>query len=84
VLQKTSTSTRLLELLVKILGSDEAARTALRCSEADFDEWRGGITEPPWTVFERMVDLVIRYQSQQIQGHREAIQKLRSTLHPRE
>jgi hypothetical protein len=84
VLQKTGTSTRLLELLVKILGSEEATRTALRCSESDFDEWINGITEPPWNVFERMVDLVIQYQSKQIQGHREAIQKLRSALHPKD
>jgi len=81
VLQKTSTSTRLLELLVKILGSDEATRMALHCSRLDFDAWRAGITEPPWSVFERMVDLVIKHQAQQIQGHREAIQKLRAALH---
>ena len=84
MLQKTSTSTRLLELLVKILGSNEATRTALHCSESEFDEWSSGITEPPWNVFERMVDLVIQYQSRQIQGRREAIQKLRSALHPQD
>jgi len=81
VLQKTSTSTRLLELLVKILGSEEATRAALQCSKSDFDDWANGIAEPPWLVFERMVDLVIEYQSGQIQGRRNAIQKLRSTLH---
>jgi len=84
VLQKTGTSTRLLELLVKILGSTGATRTALHCSESDFDDWTSGITEPPWNVFERMVDLVIQYQSRQIQGHREAVQKLRAALHPKD
>jgi len=65
---------------VKILGSDEATRTALHCSKSDFDEWSNGITEPPWTVFERMVDLVIEYQSQQIRTHREALEKWRATI----
>jgi hypothetical protein len=69
MLHKTSISTRVLELLVKILGSDEAARTALQCSEADINEWRTGITEPPWIVFERMVDIIIDHQKKQIAEH---------------
>jgi hypothetical protein len=74
----------LLQLLVKILGGDEATRAALRCSESDFREWKNGTAEPPWNVFERMVELVIQHQSEQIQHHREAIQKLRSILHAKE
>jgi hypothetical protein len=81
VLQKTSTSIRLLELLVKILGSPEEVRIALHCSESEWDQWIHGSEEPPWTVFERMVDIVILYQSKEIQAHRQAVQKLRSALH---
>ena len=84
MLQKTSTSIRLLELLVKILGGTEEARIALHCSETEWDQWIHGSEEPPWTVFERMVDLVIQHQAQQIQGHREAIQRLRTALHSRD
>lgn len=80
MLQKTSTNTRLLELLVKILGSTEATRAALHCTDSDFDDWINGIAEPPWTIFERMVDLVIEYQSKQIHGQREALKKWRATL----
>jgi hypothetical protein len=29
-----------------------------------------------------MVDIVILYQSKEIQAHREAIQKLRAAMHP--
>jgi hypothetical protein len=79
VLQKTSTSIRLLELLAKILGTAEVARVALHCSETEWDQWIHGTEEPPWTVFERMVDIVILYQSKEIKAHREAVQKLRST-----
>jgi 2-phospho-L-lactate transferase/gluconeogenesis factor (CofD/UPF0052 family) len=82
MLQKTSTSIRLLELLVKILGSTEDARIALHCSEKEWDQWIHGSEEPPWTVFERMVDIVILYQSKEIQAHHQAVQKLRSALHP--
>jgi hypothetical protein len=82
MLQKTSTSIRLLELLVKILGSAEEARVALHCSETEWDQWIHGSEEPPWTVFERMVDIVILYQSKEIQAHREAVRNLRSALHP--
>jgi hypothetical protein len=59
-------STRVLELFVKILGSDEAARTALRCSQADINEWSTGITEPPRTAFERMVKIIVDHQKKQI------------------
>jgi hypothetical protein len=31
-----------------------------------------------------MVDIAILYQSKEIQAHREAIQKLRSALHPKD
>jgi hypothetical protein len=84
VLQKTSTSIRLLELLVKILVNTEEARVALHCSEREWEQWIHGSEEPPWTVFERMVDIVILYQSKEIQGHREAIQKLRAALRARD
>jgi hypothetical protein len=39
-----------------------------------------GISEPPWTIFERMVDLVIEYQSQQIRATHEALNKWRATI----
>jgi hypothetical protein len=43
-------------------------------------DWTNGISEPPWTIFERMVDLVIEYQSQQIRANREALNKWRATI----
>jgi hypothetical protein len=49
-------------------------------TRSDFADWTNGISEPPWTIFERMVDLVIEYQSQQIRANREALNKWRATI----
>ena len=77
VLTKTSTSTRLLELTTAILGSDAEVRKALQCTEADLASWRDGITEPPWTVFERMLDIVLDYQAKDVTAKLEALRKAR-------
>jgi hypothetical protein len=79
MLQKTSTTTRLLELLVAILGSTEAAREALQCSESEFESWLRGLQEPPWPKFERMIDMVVEYQSKAMEQRRDALRALHTT-----
>jgi hypothetical protein len=34
--------------------------------------------EPPWIVFERMVDMLIEHHAKQIDGQREALRQLRA------
>jgi hypothetical protein len=77
VLTKTSTSTRLLELTTAILGSDAEVRKALQCTEADIASWRNGVTEPPWTAFERMLDIVLEYQAKDVAAKLDALRKAR-------
>ena len=77
VLTKTSTSTRLLELTTAILGSEAEVRKALQCAEADLASWRNGVTEPPWTVFERMLDIVLDYQTKDVAAKLEVLRKAR-------
>jgi hypothetical protein len=77
VLAKTSTSTRLLELTTAILGSAAEVRKVLQCTEAELASWRDGISEPPWTAFERMLDIVLDYQSKDVAAKLEALRKAR-------
>jgi hypothetical protein len=79
VLQKTSTTTRLLELLVVILGSPAAAREDLRCSEIEFDSWMRGLSEPPWPKFERMIEVVLDHQARALEQRRAALRALHAT-----
>ncbi len=77
MLTKTCTSTRLLELATAILGNDAEVRKALQCTEADLISWRDGIAEPPWTAFERMLDIVLDYQTKEVTAKLEALHKAR-------
>jgi hypothetical protein len=77
VLTKTSTSTRLLELTAAILGSEAQVRKALQCTQADLTSWRDGVTEPPWTVFEKMLDIVLDYQAKDVAAKLEILRKAR-------
>jgi hypothetical protein len=79
VLQKTSTTTRLLELLVVILGSPAAAREDLRCSEIEFDSWMRGLSEPPWPKFERMIEVVLDHQARALEQRRAPLRALHAT-----
>jgi hypothetical protein len=78
VLKKTSTTTRLIDMTVALLGNTAAASNALHCSELELESWRAGIMEPPWIVFERMVDILIEHQAKQITEQRAALRQLRS------
>jgi hypothetical protein len=77
VLTKTSTSTRLLELTAAILGGEAQVRKTLQCTDADLVSWRDGITEPPWTVFERMLEIVLDYQAMDVSARLEALRRAR-------
>ena len=77
MLKKTSTTTRLIDMTVTLLGNTAAASSALHCSELELESWRGGIMEPPWIVFERMVDILIEHQARQISEQRAELQQLR-------
>jgi hypothetical protein len=77
VLTKTSTSTRLLELTTAILGSEAEVRKALACTETDLAGWRNGLSEPPWTAFERMLNIVLDYQMKDAAARLEALRKAR-------
>jgi hypothetical protein len=77
VLTKTSTATRLLELTTALLGGEAEVRKALHCSQADLTCWRDGITEPPWTVFEQMLDIVLDRQAKEVAAKLEALAKAR-------
>jgi hypothetical protein len=78
VLKKTNTTTRLIDMTVTLLGDTAAASHALHCSELELESWRAGIMEPPWIVFERMVDILIEHQAKQIGEQREALRQLRA------
>jgi hypothetical protein len=77
VLKKANTSTRLLDMTEKILGSRGAMCRELDCSEADLDSWRSGAVEPPWVPFSRMVEILIAFQRKTIEAHKEALQRLK-------
>ena len=77
MLTKTSTATRLLELTTALLGGEDEVRKALHCSQADLTSWRDGITEPPWTVFEQMLDIVLDRQAKEVAAKLEALAKAR-------
>ena len=77
MLTKTSTSTRLLELTVAIVGGEAEVRKALQCTDADLRAWRDGVAEPPWTVFERMLDIILDYQAKDVAAKLEALRKAR-------
>jgi hypothetical protein len=77
VLTKTSTATRLLELTTALLGGEAEVRKTLHCSQADLTSWRDGITEPPWTVFEQMLDIVLDHQAKEVAAKLEALAKAR-------
>ena len=77
MLTKTSTTTRLLELTTALLGGEAEVRKALHCSQADLTSWRDGITEPPWTVFEQMLDIVLDRQAKEVAAKLEALAKAR-------
>ena len=77
MLTKTSTATRLLELTTVLLGGEAEVRKALQCTEADLTSWRDGITEPPWTVFEQMLDIVLDHQAKEVAAKLEALAKAR-------
>jgi hypothetical protein len=66
-------------MTVTLLGNTAAASTALHCSELELESWRAGVMEPPWVVFERMVDILIEYQAKQINDQREALRQLRAS-----
>jgi hypothetical protein len=65
-------------MTVTLLGNTAAASTALHCSELELESWRAGVMEPPWVVFERMVDILIEHQAKQINDQREALRQLRA------
>jgi hypothetical protein len=65
-------------MTVTLLGNTAAASTALHCSELELESWRAGVMEPPWVVFERMVDILIEHQAKQINDQREALRRLRA------
>jgi hypothetical protein len=65
-------------MTVTLLGNTAAASTALHCSELELESWRAGVMEPPWVVFERMVDILIEQQAKQINDQREALRQLRA------
>lgn len=77
MLKKTDNATRLLELAVKLAGTAEAVREALKCSLAELDYWRSGAAEPPPAEYHRLIDLIISEQAKQIRGYREALARLK-------
>jgi hypothetical protein len=80
MLKKTSTTTRLIDLTVQILGDDEAVINLLQCERWEFDSWKAGIGAPPWPAFERMVTVLMESHRKVLAEQRENLRKIREDL----
>jgi hypothetical protein len=77
MLKKSSTTTRLIDMTVQILGSEEAVITLMQCQRWQFDDWKAGIGAPPWPAFERMVTVLMESHRQVVAEQRELLRDLK-------
>jgi hypothetical protein len=76
MLKKTSTTTRLIDLTIQILGDEKAVITLMQCERPEFDNWKAGIGAPPWPAFERMVTVLIESHRRLIAQEREYLRAI--------
>jgi hypothetical protein len=75
--QKPSSTARLIDLLLKIKGSTEAAAAAIGCSPAELQSWQSDLGKPDQLQFERMIDVIMNFQHKQIRDHDETLRYIR-------
>jgi hypothetical protein len=80
MLKKSSTTTRLIDLTVEILGTEEGVITLMQCERWEFDNWKAGIGAPPWPAFERMVTVLIETHRKVTAEQRDLLRKLGEDL----
>jgi hypothetical protein len=57
-----NTCSRLIAMAVSLVGAVAPVMAHMRSSPADFEDYRAGRKEPPWSEFDRLVSLIVREQ----------------------
>ena len=72
-----TTTSRLIAMAILLVGDDEEVRRTMRAAGEDFALYRKGAKEPPWQQFDRLIELIIARQRQQIQETRRRLEQAR-------
>lgn len=77
-----NTTSRLIAMAILLVGDEDEVRKTMRAPEADFALYRAGTKEPPWQQFDRLIELIITRQREQIQSSRRALEQVRKKIKP--
>lgn len=77
-----NTSSRLIAMAASLVGDKAEVMAQMKCSEADFREYRAGAKEPNLAELDRLITLIIREQGTLIARNRDLLAKIRSRKNP--
>jgi hypothetical protein len=69
----SNTTSRLIALAVSLVGSPDAVKATMKCSDADFLAYCDGRKEPSWPELDRLIDLIVREQGNIIAKNRDLL-----------
>jgi hypothetical protein len=75
-----SSSARLIDLLLKICGTTEAAARAIGATPAHLESWQLDLDKPDAQAFERLVHIIIDFQQRQIAEQHDALTGLKRDI----
>jgi hypothetical protein len=68
-----NSASRFIAMAVSLIGSSEAVRSAMRCSEEQFLQYREGAKEPAWRELCWVIELVVAEQRKMIERNRQRL-----------
>src|SRR5215212_8558743 len=77
MVRPTTTTTRLFGLAMELTGGADALRTRLAITQADFNLWSSGDAEPPWDIYQRVIETVIDEQRKVVDQHHLVVKNMR-------
>jgi hypothetical protein len=71
-----NTTSRLIAMAVALVGDVAPVVAAMKCSDADFQEYCAGRKDPESPEYERLIELVVREQGKVIAKNRASVASL--------
>jgi hypothetical protein len=72
-----NTSSRLIAMAANLVGSTQEVMARMKCSAAEFDDYRASRKEPTWAQLDRLVTLIVNEQQVRIEKNREFLRAAR-------
>jgi hypothetical protein len=77
-----NTSSRLIAMAANLVGSTQEVMARMKCSVAEFDDYRASRKEPTWAQLDRLVTLIVNEQQVRIEQNREFLRAARRKPRP--